>query len=909
MRFDRIRLSNFKPYGDADLRLTDGVTVIHGLNGSGKSSLLEACFFALYGSKALEGTLDEVVTNGEEETAVELWFTHDGVSYHVERRLRLYDDRVDHQCTLEATDGSDVSRDGATAVRQFVTELLRMDAEAFVNCAYVRQGEVNKLINATPSQRQAMIDELLQLGTLEEYRDRAGDARLGVEDVHNARRAVLEDTEERIAELESKDLHDRLNALETRLSDVTEEIERYETQREQARTTRDEAADALAEHERKREELASVESDISEIETAIREAERKREEKRDAIADRRERIETLTDEIDERLERSGLDAGTAAAIERRRDELERRETKLNTELNETRVDAEGFRNQASNLAEKATTLAERADELEETATKLDERADELEAAAADAEREADEREASLTELREEADALRERFDGTDVERGEAAAERDRARERRGEVRERIAKLETELSGVRERIAEAEALLDAGNCPECGQPVADSPHADRLDDDRERASELEDELASVRDREATLDDRIETLSALVDAEERLAEIDTATELTAERVDDKRDAAATKREEAADKREEAGDRRDAAAAKREEAAELRDVAEPKREAATDAEERAAEIESALEGIATDHEHVDAVADRLDAIEEAESAIDQLRERRENLAAVNDERRERLTEKRERRDELREAVDDEAIETAKRRKEEAEEYLEKVEPKLDELEEQRSEIQTAIGGVTGEIDQLERLREDRDDLAATVEALEQLHEETADLESMYGQLRAELRQRNVTELERMLNETFELVYGNDAYSHIELDGEYELTVYQKDGEALAPEQLSGGERALFNLSLRCGIYRLLSEGIEGAAPTPPLILDEPTVFLDSGHVSRLVDLVEEMRGFGVRQILIVSHDDELVGAADELVTVEKDPRSNRSTVRREDVDGIDVASMADD
>ncbi|MFB6087043.1 MAG: AAA family ATPase, partial [Haloarculaceae archaeon] len=142
-----------------------------------------------------------------------------------------------------------------------------------------------------------------------------------------------------------------------------------------------------------------------------------------------------------------------------------------------------------------------------------------------------------------------------------------------------------------------------------------------------------------------------------------------------------------------------------------------------------------------------------------------------------------------------------------------------------------------------------------------------------------------------------ERMLNETFDLVYGNDAYSHIELDGEYELTVYQKDGTPLDPEQLSGGERALFNLSLRCAIYRLLAEGIEGAAPTPPLILDEPTVFLDAGHVSRLVDLVEEMRNLGVRQILIVSHDDELVAAADDLVTVEKNATTNRSSVRRED------------
>ena len=157
------------------------------------------------------------------------------------------------------------------------------------------------------------------------------------------------------------------------------------------------------------------------------------------------------------------------------------------------------------------------------------------------------------------------------------------------------------------------------------------------------------------------------------------------------------------------------------------------------------------------------------------------------------------------------------------------------------------------------------------------------------------MYGDLRTELRRRNVESLERMLNETFDLVYGNDAYARIELDNDYDLTVYQKDGQPLEPGQLSGGERALFNLSLRCAIYRLLAEGIEGAAPTPPLILDEPTVFLDSGHVGRLVDLVEEMRGFGVRQILIVSHDDELVGAADELITVEKDPTTNRSTATR--------------
>jgi exonuclease SbcC len=91
-----------------------------------------------------------------------------------------------------------------------------------------------------------------------------------------------------------------------------------------------------------------------------------------------------------------------------------------------------------------------------------------------------------------------------------------------------------------------------------------------------------------------------------------------------------------------------------------------------------------------------------------------------------------------------------------------------------------------------------------------------------------------------------------------------------------------------------------LRCAIYRLLAEGIEGAAPLPPLILDEPTVFLDAGHVSRLLDLVETMRDRGVEQIVLVSHDEELVGAADDLVRVSKDPTTNRSTVEHREAAG---------
>ena len=126
MRFQRVALENFKCYDDADLTLSPGVTVIHGLNGSGKSSLLEACFFALYGSKAIDENLDEVVTIGADDCTVDLWFSHAGGDYHLTRRVRNTGERATTaKCVLETPEET---FEGARAVRRRVTELLRMDS-------------------------------------------------------------------------------------------------------------------------------------------------------------------------------------------------------------------------------------------------------------------------------------------------------------------------------------------------------------------------------------------------------------------------------------------------------------------------------------------------------------------------------------------------------------------------------------------------------------------------------------------------------------------------------------------------------------------------------------------------------------------------------------------------------------
>ena len=884
MRFEYVRLSNFKCYGEADLRLDEGVTVIHGPNGSGKSSLLEACFFALYGAKALNTTLDEVVTIGADDAEVELEFTHGGSSYHVERRVRATGERATTaRCVLETPDGP---IEGARDVRAYVENLLRMDAEAFVNCAYVRQGEVNKLINASPADRQDMIDDLLQLGKLEEYRQRASDARVGVGRVRDDKQGALSEIEEQIEAKEDRDLHDTRNELATRLGEVDDDIERFEENRREAERTRDQAQEIIDEYEDKRSELADLDERIDELRDRIRETEQSRERLADEREAARERRETAQQRRDERcgdLDRieSDPDAVTANEVAAAIETVEGEIDDLTGEIRETSVEKQEYDSEADSLREQA-------EQLESDAAEKRAEAKDIEGDVADARDLLDAKRKELSEMTGAIEDHREAFADAPIDVGEASDHRESVAEKLSGFREERAQVEATLKNEREQLQEAEELLAAGKCPECGQPVEDSPHVDAIDERQEEIDRLEGKLDDISEQAGELEQRLERAEALADHESEIERLENETDSLEQLLEERERGIEGKTERVERLREEAEEAESGAEEKREEA-------ETKAEQAEQCTEQIATLNQEKSELSSQQEQLEALAEAIETIAEADEEIERLRERRAEKADQNDERRERLADLRERRDDLREAFDADRIETARDQKQDAVEYLKKVEKKLAELDEQRSDLQERIGAIDNEIEELETLRERKADLEATVEQLASLYRETADLAEMYGQLRAELRRQNVESLERMLNETFELVYENDTYSRIELDGEYHLTVYQKDGSELDPEQLSGGERALFNLSLRCAIYRLLAEGIEGAAPMPPLILDEPTVFLDSGHVSQLVELVDSMRELGVEQILVVSHDEELVGAADDLVTVQKNSTTNRSTVER--------------
>jgi exonuclease SbcC len=254
------------------------------------------------------------------------------------------------------------------------------------------------------------------------------------------------------------------------------------------------------------------------------------------------------------------------------------------------------------------------------------------------------------------------------------------------------------------------------------------------------------------------------------------------------------------------------------------------------------------------------------------------------------------EQIAEKKRNKKQLENELGKENIEKLEKKLHEFQQAYEKIIGDIEEKNKQKTDLLKEIGQIETNLKRKKTLQEKLKVFNNREKYLKAVRSDVENLEDMYMRLRADLRTRNIDALDRLLNEIFSFMYTNNAYSHIQLDTDYELTIYEKDGTPLEPKLLSGGERAIFNLVLRCAIYRLLSEGLAGGEyrnEMPPLIMDEPTVFLDRGHVHQLLKLIDLMRDMGVGQILIVSHDETLIDSADNVFEVQKDPTTNISSI----------------
>jgi exonuclease SbcC len=181
MRPRRLRLSGFGSFRDeTDLDL-DGIDyfALVGPTGHGKSTLIDAIGFALYGQvpRYDDARVEhQVVSLGAQIARVELSFDIGDASYVVTRIVKLRNGKPSQEGRLERVfpDGTTESLAGSVReLRPTVEALLGLPFEHFTRCVVLPQGAFQRFLHDKPNERRAVLVRLLNLEMYEQLGKRA----------------------------------------------------------------------------------------------------------------------------------------------------------------------------------------------------------------------------------------------------------------------------------------------------------------------------------------------------------------------------------------------------------------------------------------------------------------------------------------------------------------------------------------------------------------------------------------------------------------------------------------------------------------------------------------------------------------------------------------------------------------
>ena len=147
-----------------------------GDNGHGKSALLDAMTWALWG-KARARQEDELVSIGQKEMEVEFEFRLGDSHYRVIRKREL-GTRGRSSLDFQMRDNGRFRSFTASTQRETqarISEVLRMEYDTFINSALLLQGRADEFTVKQPAERKRILGEILGLSIYDQYEQRAKD--------------------------------------------------------------------------------------------------------------------------------------------------------------------------------------------------------------------------------------------------------------------------------------------------------------------------------------------------------------------------------------------------------------------------------------------------------------------------------------------------------------------------------------------------------------------------------------------------------------------------------------------------------------------------------------------------------------------------------------------------------------
>ena len=249
----KLRIAGFLSYREpVELDFTGfDLACISGQNGAGKSSLLDALTWALFG-EARGKDKDALINLGSKAAEVALTFKYEENIYRVQRTMPRGKSTVLEFQIRDGEDWRPLTEKSARETQARIEQTLRLDYDTFVNASFFLQGKADEFTQKKAGERKSVLGNILGLEIWETYRERTAERRKEIEKETAGIDRSIADIDAELAEEEPRKR--RLKELESDLKRLSEARKTQETALESLRRAAASLNQRLAEEKARLEE-------------------------------------------------------------------------------------------------------------------------------------------------------------------------------------------------------------------------------------------------------------------------------------------------------------------------------------------------------------------------------------------------------------------------------------------------------------------------------------------------------------------------------------------------------------------------------------------------------------------------------------------------------------------------------
>ena len=442
----KLSLSGFLSYREPVTLDFTGIDLacISGSNGAGKSSLLDAITWALFGQARKRD--ESIIHTACQKAEVTLDFLYENTLYRVHRTNQrgksttvdffIHDPQADKPSQKWKTLSERTLRD----TDALIENTLRLDYDTFINASFFLQGKADQFATQRPADRKRILGSILGLDIWEKYREKAA--------------------------LERKEQESEVRAVDARLNEIMQELSEEKIRKQRLK----ELEDQLAVMSKNRIQQEKALQEVRKLEASLKERKNMLDtlgKQLDSAAVNRNRNEELLLDRQSELAEFEQKLAQAEIIEAAYQSWQKDRLALSEldQVAEKFQEVENRRRQPLMRieAERARLLQEISN-LEENLVKLEQQESGLKALQVQLETTEHEMQKFQAQI-EQRMALEERMRELHQEQAEAKAENPRLSAEMKELKERIDKLQQ---------------TEGSQCPLCGQPLAEKERLVLLD---------------------------------------------------------------------------------------------------------------------------------------------------------------------------------------------------------------------------------------------------------------------------------------------------------------------------------------------------------------------------------------------------------------------------------------------